>query len=129
MWDCCSCTDSVLARTGHLTVSMPCYRKDVLHDNSVCAYCEELWADKDDAGCYALKPKVMKKAAELYKSGKTGVMKKWLEMKGARNIFEAEVAAAKDVFADSTDELDAKFPGMNFDQFCKEILNFSGVLF
>ena len=124
--DCC--TGSVLARRGHLTVSMPCYRTDVLHDNSLCAHCEELWADKDDAGFYVLKPKLMKKAAEVYKAGQSGVMKKWLEMKGARTIFESEALAAKDVFADSTDELEVTFPGMDFDQFCKEVLNASGVL-
>ena len=125
--DCC--TGSVLARRGHLTVSLPCYRTDVLHDNSVCAHCEELWADKDEEGFYVLRPKLMKNAAEVYKAGKTGVMKKWMEIKGARNIFESEAAAAKDVFADSTEELGVDFPGMGFDQFCKEILNVSGVLF
>ena len=108
---------------------MPCYRTDILHDNSVCAHCNELWAARDGAGFYALKPEAMGKAAEFYKPGKTGVMKKWMEMKGASAIFEEDVGSAKDVFADSTDELDAKFPGTSFDQFCKEILNDSDVLF
>lgn len=37
--------------------------------------------------------------------------------------------AVKDVFADSEDELDSKFPGMSFDEYCKEIMNKSGVTF
>lgn len=123
------CTGSVLARTGHLTVSMPCYRTDILHDNSVCAHCNELWAANDSDGFYSLKPGAMEKAADLYKPGKTGVMKKWTEMNVAKKVFDQEVSSAKDVFADSTDELDVDFPGMNFEQLCKEILNDSGVLF
>ena len=71
----------------------------------------------------------MGKSAECYKPNKTGVMKKWMEIKGVKGVFEQEVGSAKDVFADSTDELDADFPDMTFEQLFKEILNDSGVLF
>ena len=44
------CAGSVISRCGHLTVSLPCYRTDLLADSSVCEHCEELWADQDKDG-------------------------------------------------------------------------------
>ena len=88
------CTGCVISRTGHLTISMPCYRTDLLADNSVCARCEQLWASPGEDGNFALDPKTMDKAADFYKPGKTGVMKKWQEMVGASAIFEEEVQSA-----------------------------------
>ena len=123
------CAGSIISRSGHATVSMPCYRTDLQADNAVCAHCEQLWAARDEEGFYILDPKTMDKAAEFYKPGKSGVMKKWQEIVGASAIFDDEVQAVKDVFADSEDELDAEFPGMNFDEYCKEIMNKSGVTF
>ena len=123
------CTGCVIWRTGHSTVCVPCFRTDILEDNSVCAHCEQLWAAPNESGFYVLNPETMDKAAEFYKPGKTGVMKKWQELIGASGIYEDEVQSAKDIFADSSDELDPDFPGMDFTAFCKEILNYSGVLF
>ena len=125
--DCCE--GSIICRSGHSTISMPCYRTDLLSDSSLCEHCQQLWATQDGDGFYVLDPETMDKAAQYYAPGMTGVMKKWQEMAGASTIFDKEVQSAKDVFADSTDQLDADFPGMDFQQFCKEILNDSGVLF
>ena len=123
------CTGSVISRSGHSTVSMPCYRTDILADSSVCAHCDQLWALQDDDSFYTLAPKTMDKAAEFYRAGKTDVMKKWPEMVAAEQMFEEEVQSAKDIFADSVDELSTSFPGVDFQDFCKQILNESGVLF
>ena len=125
--DCC--TGAVLGRAGHLTVSLPCYRTDILADSSVCAHCEQLWASENEEGMYELKPEVMDKAAEFYTAGKTGVMKKWPVMVAASEAFDSEVTSAKEIFADSEDELDAAFPEADFQKFCKQVLNDSGVVF
>ena len=123
------CTGSVILRSGHSTVSMPCYRTDILANSSVCAHCDQLWALQDDDSFYALDPKTMEEAAEFYRAGKTGVMKKWPELVAAEQMFEEEVQSAKDIFADSEDELTASFPDVGFQDFCKLILNDAGVLF
>ena len=125
--DCC--TGSIIGRSGHSTISMPCYRTDLLADNSLCEHCQQLWAAHDEEGYYMLDPKTMDKAALFYKAGRTGVLRKWQEIVGASAVFEEEIQSAKEVFADSTDQLDKSFPGMDFSQFCKEVLNNSGVLF
>ena len=70
------CTGSVILRSGYSTVPMPCYRTDILADSSVCPHCDQLWALQDDDSFYALDPETMDKAAEFYRAGKTGVMKK-----------------------------------------------------
>ena len=107
------CTGSVLCRSGHATLSMPCYRTDLLADSTVCDHCEELWAQRDENGFYVLDPAKMEKAAQVYKPGKTGVMKKWQEIVGASAIFEEEVGSAKDIF-EGTGELESDFPGVDF---------------
>ena len=123
------CAGSVLARAGHLTVSMPCYRTDILADSSLCEHCEQLWAVEGPDGHYCLDPEKMDKAAAFYIAGKTGVMHKWPEMVAASETFANEVRTAKEIFADSDEELDEAFPEANFQEFCKQILNESGVLF
>ena len=107
------CTGSVLCRSGHATLSMPCYRTDLLADSTVCDHCDELWAQRDENGFYVLDPAKMEKAAQVYKPGKTGVMKKWQEIVGASAIFEEEVGSAKDIF-EGTGELESDFPGVDF---------------
>lgn len=79
--------------------------------------------------CYTPSPDSMDKAAEFYRAGRTGVMKKWPEIVAAQDIFDQEVQSAKDVFADSADELKASFPEATFQEFCKQVLNEAGVLF
>ena len=123
------CAGSVLTRVGHLTLSMPCYRTDILADSSLCEHCEQLWAVEGADGCYTLDPEKMDKAAAYYKAGKTGVMHKWPEMIAASETFANEVRSTKEIFADSDAELDEAFPEADFQQFCKQILNESGVLF
>ena len=108
---------------------MPCYSTDILADSTFCAHCEELWSAKHDNGFYAVNPATMPKAAQLYKPGKSGVLKKWPEIVAAGATFEEEIQSAKDVFADSVDALAVSFPGVDFHTFCKDILNKAGVLF
>ena len=123
------CTGSIISRSGHSTISMPCYRTDILADSSVCSHCDQLWALQGDDNCYTLNPKSMDKAAEFYRAGKTGVMRKWPEIVAAEQMFEDEVQSAKDVFADSEDELSESFPEASFQDVCRQILNETGVLF
>ena len=68
------------------------------YDTKVCEHCEELWSSRDANGFYTLDPAKMEKAAEVYKPGKTGVMRKWQEIAGASAVFEEEVGLAKDIF-------------------------------
>ena len=125
--DCC--TGSILARSGHATVTMPCYRTDIPADSTVCAHCNELWAFPDDDNVCKLDVATMPKAAEFYQPGKTGVMRRWPEMIAAKEAFEREIQSAKDIFEDSEDELESLFPDTDFDGFCTCVLNDSEVLF
>ena len=125
--DCC--TGSILGRSGHATVTMPCYRTDIPADSTVCPHCNELWAFPDEDNMCKLDVATMPKAAEFYKAGKTGVMRKWPEMLTAKEAFEREIQSAKDLFEDSPDALPSLFPEVDFDGFCNCVLNDAEVLF
>ena len=125
--ECCS--GAVLWRSGHSTVTIPCFRTDVLADNTVCSHCEQLWSESNDDGVYCLDVHKMPRAAEVYAPCKKGVMKKWPEMISAKEMYEQEIQAAVDVFTGSDDQLAKDFPSTSFEGFSVAVLNDSHVLF
>ena len=78
---------------------------------------------------YCLNADTMPRAAEVYKAGKRGVMRKWAEFTTAKELYEQEIQSAIDVFAESESELPPDFPGTSFDEFCTAFLNESHILF